>query len=169
MWECTHSLCVRGTRGPSSEGSTGKGSWCAGGGWKPLRRRSDSASGGRRGQGRTQGVPTALVVAGGAGGKQKDGEWMPQSSQGGAGGLPPSTAGGTVYGKPVDSQVIPRASRKGRTMGCQWGSIRNSFAPGESRVSEEGWWPFSVACPAVQAPCTDLPQNPVHKHDGGCC
>lgn len=40
---------------------------------------------------------------------------------GGAGGLPPSTAGGPVYGKPVDSQVIPRASRKGSNDGMPVG------------------------------------------------
>lgn len=147
MWECTHSLCVRGTRGPSSEGSTGKGSWCAGGGWKPLRRRSDSASGGRRGQGRAQGVPTALVVAGGAGGKQKDGEWMPQSSQGGAGGLPPSTAGGPVHGKPVDSQVIPRASRKGSNDGMPVGQHQKQFCPGRKQGVRRGLVAFLSRLP----------------------
>lgn len=126
----TQPLCAR-HPGAFERRQHGEGLVVCWGGWKPLRRRSDSASGGRRGQGRTQGVPTALVMAGGAGGKQKAGEWMPQSSQGGAGGLPPSTAGGPVLWQACRLTSNSQGLQKGKQQWDASGSASETVLPRE--------------------------------------
>lgn len=66
---------------------------------------------------------------------------------GGAGGLPPSTAGGPVYGKPVDSQVIPRASRKGSNDGMPVGQHQKQFCPGRKQGVRRGLVAFLSCLP----------------------
>lgn len=66
---------------------------------------------------------------------------------GGAGGLPPSTAGGPVYGKPVDSQVIPRASRKGSNDGMPVGQHQKQFCPGRKQGVRRGLVAFLSRLP----------------------